>query len=400
MKVSTIKWIDRRCGTLVCRVLSIWNSLLPSTALKQESKKVLFIKLIEQGASVLAYSALKEAVNRLGKENVYFLVFEENRPILDFLNVLEPKNIIVLRNHRFSDFLIDSVRALMWIRKRKIDSCIDMEFFSRASAIFAYLSGAKKRVGLHSFTSEHPYRGNLINYRIHYNPYVHVAQYYLMLVKALKEEASTDPLLKHELSNYKAESPQVSFKEEDLKLVRAKLGAKAAYDKMVVLNPNASDMLPLRKWDEANFRTLAKKIEQKFSNTLIVFTGIEKERGTIDSLISDLKLDTVINLAGKTTLQELMALYQLSDLVVTNDSGPAHFASMFKTSIVVLFGPETPQLFAPLGPNVECVYKKLACSPCVNAFNHRFSPCTDNICMQSITVNEVFEKVDKVLINE
>ena len=102
-------------------------------------------------------------------------------------------------------------------------------------------------------------------------------------------------------------------------------------------------------------------------------------------------------LAGKTSLRELLVLYTLADVLVTNDSGPAHFASLTNIESVVLFGPETPKLFGAIGPGFHAVYAKLACSPCVNAFNHRFSPCTDNLCMQSITPEEVYGRVKECL---
>jgi hypothetical protein len=74
---------------------------------------------------------------------------------------------------------------------------------------------------------------------------------------------------------------------------------------------------------------------------------------------------------------------------------------------IVLFGPETPRLFGPLAhptaqsprgggpgaPATTVIWKELACSPCVSVFNHRLSPCRNNVCMQSITVDEVFEAV-------
>ena len=397
MEATTIKWIDRRIGTVACRVFSFYNRFIPNSKIDRPTKKILFIKLIEQGASVLAYSALKEAIGKVGRENVYFLVFEENKPILSFLNILKAENIIVIRNGNFRTFLIDSIKALYFIRKRKIDSCIDMEFFSRASAIIAFLSGAKKRVGLFSFTSEHPYRGSLITHKIHYNPYVHVSQYYLMLVRALEEKAVNEPLLKMPVDDFKTINPRIEIEEQHIKRIKQLLGSENLTRTLIILNPNASDMLPLRKWETEKFKRLALLIQEKYDNSLIVFTGIEKERPAIENLMNSLSGSSCINLAGKTNLQELMALYQLSSLVITNDSGPAHFASMFDTSIIVLFGPETPQLFAPLGKNIQVVYKNLACSPCVNVFNHRFSPCTNNICMQKITVEEVFTKVTKVL---
>jgi ADP-heptose:LPS heptosyltransferase len=397
LKPGLIKWIDRRIGVLVCRLLSFISFLLPQRRTDSKTEKVLFIKLIEQGASVLAYSALQEAVKKVGKENVYFLVFKENRPILDLLNVLEPKNIIEINNDNLFGFAIDILKSLFLIRKSKIDSCIDMEFFSRASVIIAFLCGAKKRVGLFSFTSEHPYRGSLITHKIHYNPYVHVSQYYLMLVKALDEKPVHEPLLKKAISSYQTQLPRVKIsKEVENSLIR-KINLPDEFDKLIVLNPNASDMLPLRKWDSDNFKTITLQLRDSFPRAVIVFTGVLEEKNKIDELVSDLNDPFLINSAGKTTLMELMALYQLSDLVLTNDSGPAHFASMFDTQVIVLFGPETPDLFAPKGDQIHVIYKKLACSPCVNVFNHRFSPCKDNVCMQEITAKEVFTKIKEIL---
>jgi hypothetical protein len=51
-----------------------------------------------------------------------------------------------------------------------------------------------------------------------------------------------------------------------------------------------------------------------------------------------------------------------------------------------------PRLFAPLSSSIV-IWKELACSPCVSVFNHRLSPCSHNVCMLSITVDEVFDAV-------
>jgi hypothetical protein len=62
----------------------------------------------------------------------------------------------------------------------------------------------------------------------------------------------------------------------------------------------------------------------------------------------------------------------------------------------VLFGPETPLLYRPLGPS-RAIYAGLACSPCVSAHNHRKTACTDNVCMQAIAVDEVYAAVGEIL---
>jgi len=77
------------------------------------------------------------------------------------------------------------------------------------------------------------------------------------------------------------------------------------------------------------------------------------EAAAINQLASDVGSSRVIPLAGKTTLRQVLVLYTRSEILVTNDSGPAHFASMTPIQVVTLFGPETPALFAARSPNAN-----------------------------------------------
>ena len=79
--------------------------------------------------------------------------------------------------------------------------------------------------------------------------------------------------------------------------------------------------------------------------------------------------------------------------MVTNDSGPAHFASLLQLRTVVLFGPETPRLYSPIGNKHKILYANFACSPCVSVYNGKKSPCNDNRCLKAITVDEVLREV-------
>ena len=58
----------------------------------------------------------------------------------------------------------------MKIRRLGIDATVDMEFFARAPAVLAFLTGARRRVGLHRFTTEGPYRGDLLTHRVAAQP--------------------------------------------------------------------------------------------------------------------------------------------------------------------------------------------------------------------------------------
>jgi ADP-heptose:LPS heptosyltransferase len=126
-------------------------------------------------------------------------------------------------------------------------------------------------------------------------------------------------------------------------------------------------------------------------------TGAPSERESSDRLCAQIGAEHAVSFAGQTTMRELLALYSIADVLVTNDSGPAHFASLTAVHTVVLFGPETPRLFGSLSPATTVIWKELACSPCVSVFNHRLSPCRNNVCMQSITVDEVYVAVRNAL---
>ena len=89
-------------------------------------------------------------------------------------------------------------------------------------------------------------------------------------------------------------------------------------------------------------------------------------------------------------------LFGLAEVLVTNDSGPAHFAALTSIDVVALFGPETPLLFAAPGPRSHPIWAGIACSPCVNAFNNRQTACRDNACMKSITVEQVYATVRRI----
>src|SRR5439155_18350784 len=120
---------------------------------------------------------------------------------------------------------------------------------------------------------------------------------------------------------------------------------------LVLLNPNASDLLPLRRWPPLRYVELARRLLERYPELFIGFTGAPAEAGPNTQLANEVGSDRVIRLAGKTTLRQVLVLYTRSEILVTNDSGPAHFASMTPISVVALFGPETPALFAARSPN-------------------------------------------------
>ena len=154
--------------------------------------------------------------------------------------------------------------------------------------------------------------------------------------------------------------------------------------------------MPLRKWPLENFVELGKQLLETPGIT-IVLTGGPDEQDACAELAKKINPERVINFAGKTTFKELITLYSISDLLITNDSGPVHFASTTEIPIVALFGPETPIIFGPMSPKAKVISLGLACSPCISVFNQKKSSCSDNQCMKQISVQMVVKETQKIL---
>ena len=398
MRTTTIRALDYWLGVPACAVLTAVRAVTSRTPTARKPQRLLFLKFIEQGATVLAQDAIARATRAVGRDHIFFCVFESNRAIIDVIGTVPAANVITIRDKALTTFVIDFLKAAMTVRRHRIDTVIDMEFFSRASAIFAFLTGAATRVGLHRFTGELPYRGNLMTHRVQYLPQLHISAQYSILVEAASHDPRDEPMLKVPLERLRADAmpalPAFTPSGAELDGMRARVGAGSP---IVVLNPNASDLLPLRKWETARFGELASRILAAYPAARIVLTGAPSERGAAEALCRSLNSPQVISMAGQTNLRELLTLYTAADVLVTNDSGPGHFASLTPVHAIVLFGPETPRLFGPLAPATTVIWKELACSPCVSVFNHRLSPCRNNVCMQAITVDEVFAAVQLAL---
>lgn len=396
MNVAQMRRVDRWLGMPVCFVLTRlrrWFGRDPEPGRRPQS--ILFVKLAEQGSTVLAQDALAAACDRVGRDNVWFLLFEENRPILDLMGLVPQRNIIAIRTGGLLRTVLGAVSALWRLRRARIDAVIDLEFFARSSAALAYLSGARWRVGYHAFGGEASYRGDLMTHRVSFNPYLHTSQAFRMLVEALDQPAESLPAFARVPPPPAAPlhfRPAPAELAEMRYLVRRHLRRPGDH-RLVLLNANASDLIPLRRWPADRYVELARRLLDHYSHVVVGLTGAGGERAAAEELARRIDSDRCLVLAGKTTLRELLVLFHLAEVLVTNDSGPAHFATLTPIDVVVLFGPETPRLFAAPSPRTHVVWAGLACSPCINAFNDRHSPCRDNICMSRIGVDQVFDLV-------
>ena len=362
-----------------------------------QPKNILFVELSEMGSTIIADPAMKRAQRTFDAE-LFFVIFSKNKPSLDLLNTIAQNNIFTLCEDNIFTLIRDAVKFLFWCRKNNIDTAIDLELFSRVSALLTGFSGAKNRVGYHNFHGEGLYRGDMLTHKVAYNPHIHIAKNFISLIYALEAKTHEVPFSKIVITEEDIKLDQVTFSPEQQAIIQQKVtGLAPSYPettpRIVLINPNASDLLPQRRWPKANFIALMQNLLNAHEDIIILITGAPGEKAEAQALLEQVNHPRCINFAGQLKLLEMPILYSISTLMVTNDSGPGHFSSITPLKTFVLFGPETPKLYGSLG-NSTAIFAGLACSPCVSAANHRKTPCTEPVCMDAITVEQVTQMVN------
>ena len=266
------------------------------------------------------------------------------------------------------------------------------------SALLTGFSGANNRVGYHNFHGEGLYRGEMLTHKVAYNPHIHIAKNFISLIYALEAKTPEVPFSKIVISEEDIKLDQVTFSAEQQAVIQEKItGLAPSYPettpRIVLINPNASDLLPQRRWPKANFIALMQNLLNQHKDIIILITGAPGEKEEAQALLEQVDHPRCVNFAGQLKLLEMPILYSISALMVTNDSGPGHFSSITPLKTFVLFGPETPKLYGSLG-NSTAIFAGLACSPCVSAANHRKTPCTEPVCMDAITIEQVTQMVN------
>ena len=321
---------------------------------------------------------------------------------MKLLNTVPEENIYTIREDSFINLVIDTLNFFFWTRAKKIDTVIDLELFSRFTALLSGFSGAERIVGFHSFYNEGLYRGDFLTHKVAYNNHIHISKNFIALINALMDSNGEIPYSKRKISDDEVKLDKAEILRETVDEVKKIISGKyPEYDdkkhSLVLINPNASELLVQRRWPPEYYSELIKRILNFNKNILVLITGAPNEKREAEELKNFANNDRCINFAGSTSFLQLPALYSISSFMITNDSGPGHFSAVTDLKTFVFFGPETPKLYGSLG-NSTSIYAKLACSPCVSASNHRKTPCKNNKCLQVIKPDDVMKIIEKELI--
>jgi heptosyltransferase-2 len=185
--------------------------------------------------------------------------------------------------------------------------------------------------------------------------------------------------------------PQLFVTPEEIEAAREKFGLEKIDGPIFGLNSGA-EYGPAKRWPMEKFIAAAKEIHQRTNCVWILFGGKGDSQlaARIESEIQNSKFK-IQNLAGKTSLRELMALLKTCRVLLTNDTGPMHVAAALGTPVVVPFGSTSPELTGPGLPGDLRNFLLKSDAPC--------SPCflrecpIDFRCMNGISVERVVQAV-------
>jgi ADP-heptose:LPS heptosyltransferase len=355
-------------------------------------RRILFIQLAEMGTMVVAYPSLRKARELFPDATLYFLCFSEIRPSVEMLDVMPPGNIITIDASGGLSFVRDTLAFFWRARRLGIDTVVNMEAFVRYSSLVSYLSGATRRVGFHRFNQEGLYTGHLLTHPVLYNAHVHAGHTFLDLVHALEAPPEQVPRVKRPKAMDRLEVPLITSDAaaadhiwRKLRAINSTIGPAR---KLVVINPNASARFPMRRAPLETFTELGRRLLED-PDVFILVVGVASEKPDAERMAQALASPRLLDMTGQTSMRELLQLFDLSHVLVTNDSGPAHFAALTRIHVIVLFGPEIPERYRPLARHSDVVHAGYSCSPCIGPHNQRQSPCNDNLCMKSIGAEQL-----------
>ena len=405
MNIDLQRFIDRWAGIPLCAAVSGFDALKrrlkPTPAREQAPRAIVVILLSEMGSLVLANDMFARLKARYPDAPLHALLFRKNREILDLMQVMHPANVHTVDDRSFTALLASLYQAIKALRKANVDVAIDCELFSRISSLLSYASGAGVRVGFHRHSQEGLYRGSYINRPVPYNPYQHISAQFLTLARAI--DSTAVPKSKLAVMATPKPPPHVLLDGALIQSIEGRLAQDfpAIAGKPLVLVYPGGGILPIRAWPLASYTALCEGLVT--DGCAVAVIGLTDDQALARQLVAQVQLAasgcTVLDLTGYTrSIAELLALFHVAQLLVTNDGGPGQFAALTPIWTLMLFGPETPALYAPLTPKCHSFYSQWPCSPCLTAYNHRTSYCDgDNQCLKVIDPAAVLAKARECL---
>ncbi len=336
----------------------------------KREKKILVLKLGAMGDLILAVPSFRMLRERFPESRISLLADRKLAPIVSSCPYLD--EVIPVDRSRISKpaYLLRLAKRL---RREGFDVSVDLQN-SKWTHLLAFLSGVRERAGFK--------RG----------------QFGFLLNRFENPPKAAEPPVKNQFR------------------VLSKVGVKQFDDRLELwANPQAeqnvanwfqsfpaerwagfvigsSPQWPTKRWPVDSFRALAHKLTEDLQCG-IVLLGSREDQPLADEFLKAAP-EGVLNLTGRTSPKELIAVVRKIGVMLSGDTAPLHVAAAVGTPVVALFGPTDPQRHMPPSENATVLMRRLSCQPCYKGVCHYSEKLA---CLTRISVEEVFDAVKRHL---
>ncbi|MBA4149904.1 MAG: lipopolysaccharide heptosyltransferase II [Verrucomicrobia bacterium] len=259
-------------------------------------------------------------------------------------------------------------RSVREMRRHKFDLVIDLQGLARSGA-FAWLANGNTLVGVGDPREGAPGFYDVSVPRASYG--THAVDWYLSVLKQL---------------NIPVDRPYEWLPVNDY--AKAIVDQqRARHERYILINPGARWMN--KRWPAEHFAALVKNLAAEYPDFGFVITGAGNESAVAES-IEAAAPERCINVAGRTSLVEMVEWIRGCSVMVTNDTGPMHLAAALGKTVLALFGPTEAARTGPYGQSHNVLRTSIPCAPCMK---NRCSNPNYLECLRSITPEFVQEQI-------
>ena len=381
MKLTTKRALDHYLGSFALLCLSPLVRLLGKTLKRnhgtQPQNSIIILKFQGIGSLAIAKPAIAKLRARHPQARILFWGTPSTCVLAHEMNEFD--EILTLNDRNLVSAFLSLIANLLRIYQMRPDWVIDLEVYSRLSAILCTLTCGRNRAGFAVDTAR--LRRNNHTHLVFFNRHHFLGQAYARLLGLLDMESEG---CTQEIEHRWATADATKLPEA--------IPLDVGY---IVVNPNAGVLSLERRWPFAFFDTLIQELLVRYSDMNIVLIGAGKSEAHYCRKLA--RHPHIIDYVDRLSLREAIQCVAGARLVISNDTAPLHLALLSKAPTVGLFGPTHPATYVDeTRPNTRIHYSGIYCSPCVHYWEP--PPCEGwNQCMREIRVEDVLRSCIELL---
>jgi lipopolysaccharide heptosyltransferase II len=274
----------------------------------------------------------------------------------------------------FRKGILKILSVIKELRNNHFDTVVVFHATDRIIWLMAYLTGANRIIGSKRHSKEMDF---IITHPVNIPHNTHAIYARHLLIKGLGVEADTKKI-------------EMFISDDERKRISGFLREIGIKQDLFVIGFQPGAAKPYKRWPEKNFVKLGKMLSNIKGDICIIITGDNKEKKLAQKIADEVR---GISLAGRLTLRETSAVIEKCNLFIANDTGPMHIAVALGTPAIALFsatGEENSEPYSSVR-TFTAISKPKPCKECIS------KACLNPVCMEQITPEEVFEKVEEQL---